>query len=149
MYGVRKGALKTLREGALPALGAWDAPGDALDVLLSDFGEATFFFEYTEGATAAGTGEVEALVEGSPVSSGDDWHPLEEVLDEAAAVLSGQSLPVPVRTASMLYAGTQKAPGHTVRLGGFERVRVRARETGHAVDPGELVVRVRGSTGGV
>lgn len=142
----RKGALVSLRAGALPASGAWDDGSSGLEHLVSAENAVTFFAEYTAGAGASGN-VAEVLFEGSPVSSGDDWFPLEEVLDEAAATLSGQRLPVPVRTASMLLTGAQRAPAHTVRLGACERVRVRARETGDTSHPGTLVVRARSTTG--
>lgn len=145
-WSTHKGQLKTLRaSGALPASGAWDtAPDDDSPPLVSDFAEVTFFADYTVGGSG---GACELRFEGSPVSSGDDWYPLEEVLDTAAASLSGQSLPIPLRTASVIVTGTQRAPGHTVRLGGFERVRVLARETGNTGAPGTLRVRARASTG--
>lgn len=145
MSEIRKSVATELRAvAALPAAGAWDLAAAALEALVTESACVTFFVDYVQGA---GGGACEVLFEGSPVSSGDDWYPLEEATDEAAAVLSGQSLPIPVRTASMVYVGTQKAPGHTVRLGGFERVRARGRETGAAGTPGTLRVRVRGSTG--
>lgn len=140
---VRKSPVSSLRAGDLPAAGAWDG-APALEHSVAGESEVSFFVEYTQGHA---TGACEVLFEGSPMSSGDDWFPLVEALDETAATLSGQSLPVPVRTVSLLLTGTQKAPVHTVRLGGVERVRVRARETGRTAAPGALVVRARSSTG--
>lgn len=143
---IRRGELKTLRaSSALPAAGAWDDATTAKDLLTPGDSDVSFFAEYTVGGAG---GAVELRFEGSPVGSGDDWHPLEEVLDTAAASLTGQALTVPVRVASVKLTGTQKAPGHTLHLGGFERVRVLAREVGNTSSPGTLIVRARGVTQG-
>lgn len=142
MWSVRKSEPKQLRAGILRAAGAWDIAADALDQLVSDFAEATFFVEYTQGDAA---GAVEVLFEGSPVSSGDDWFPLEEVIDTGAVATDGETRIFPVRVAALKLVGTQRAPKHNVSLGAVERVRVRARETGATGTPGSLRVRVRAS----
>jgi hypothetical protein len=143
---IRRGELKALRASStLPASGAWDNAASAEVLPTPGDSDVSFFAEYTLGGSG---GAAELRFEGSPVGSGDDWHPLEEVLDTAAASLTGQALTVPVRVASMKLIGTQKAPVHTLRLGGVERVRVLAREVGNTGAPGTLIVRARGITQG-
>lgn len=146
---VRKSELKTLREGALPAAGAWDDASAAIELPTFDHSEVTFFVQYADGTGGTGyTGEVR--FEGSPTSSGDDWFPLEEVVDTTTGVVSsGQSRAFPIRVAAMRYIGAQRAPAHTVRLGAVLRVRVLAREVGDTAHPGSLTVRASATTGGV
>lgn len=139
---VRKGPIEPLRaSAALPAAGAWDAGASATELRVHDLSQVTLFATYTEGTSG---GAVEYRVEVSPVSSGDDWCPAEEVIDETAVVASGEARIFPVRTASMRLNSTQTAPAHTIDVGGAERVRVLAREVGVTGTPGTFRVRARG-----
>lgn len=138
---VRKGPLETVRaSAALPAAGAWDDAADVTELRVHEFSQVTVFADYTEGTSG---GAVEYVVETSPVSSGDDWFPAEEVIDETAVASSGESRIFPVRAASMRLNGTQRAPAHTLDVSGADRLRVRAREVGVTGTPGTFRVRAR------
>jgi len=137
---VRKTDLKELRAGDLPAAGAWDDAADVTELRVHGESELGLFAEYTQGDPA---GAVEYRVEVSPVSSGDDWFPAEEVIDETAVASSGESRIFPVRAASMRLNGTQRAPAHTLDVSGADRLRVRAREVGVTGTPGTFRVRAR------
>ena len=141
---VRKTGLTSLREGELPAAGAWDNPGAVAnwpEIRVHGESEMAVFADYEQGAPA---GSVEYRVEVSPVSSGDDWFPAEEVRDEAAAVTTGQNTRTPLRTGTALLTGTQRAAPRVFNVVGADRARVVAREVGAAGTPGTFVVRARG-----
>jgi hypothetical protein len=140
---VRKTGLTSLREGELPAAGAWDdaTAADWPELRVHGESELGLFAEYTQGDPA---GAVEYRVEVSPVSSGDDWFPAEEFRDEAGAATAGQSTRVVSRTRTVLLTGTQRAPMRTFDVSGAYRARVVAREVGAAGTPGAFRVRARG-----
>lgn len=148
MQAIRKSELKTIRSGNLPAAGAWDVAGDALELHAFDYSEVTFWCTYAAGAGGSGNA-VEVRFEASPSTSGDDWSPLEEVIDTGAAVTTGQVTVIPVRTVVTKYIGAQSSPAHTVRLGSAQRVRCIAREVGDTAHPGAFTVRASATTGGV
>lgn len=140
---VRKTDLTELRAGDLPAAGAWDdaTAADWPELRVHGESELGLFAEYTQGDPA---GAVEYRVEVSPVSSGDDWFPAEEVRDEAAAVTTGQNTRTPLRTGTALLTGTQRAAPRVFNVVGADRARVVAREVGAAGTPGAFRVRARG-----
>lgn len=141
---VRKGPLRTIRAGALPASGAWDGDGDDEATPLSVYRESavSLFIRYEEGASG---GSAEVLVEVSPVGGGDDWLPAEEALDTdpASVVTSGASRRVPAGYLSVLVEGADVSLHRLIEIGAAERVRVRAREVGVTATPGTLTVRAR------